>query len=386
MSRVAETAHRRAPATIDDLAGNYVPGHKVDVLLNGREAFPAMLRAIDSAERSCYLETYILRDDRTGRAFARALAARARAGVDTALVYDAVGSLGTLSPTYLGYLEDAGVRVAAYHSKPWRFWEWNKRNHRKILVVDGLVGFLGGLNIGDEYNSIEDGGGGWRDTHCRIQGPALGTLVDIFARDLHYLTGHSLARPEYIDRPRRGNARVEAIGNLRHGGRSKLKRAYIQAIGAARRHVLLTNAYFLPDRAIRRALAGAVARGVDVRVITAGISDVPLIQLASRSLYPGLIRSGVRLYERLERVLHAKTAVIDGRWCAIGSYNLNRRSMFHDLEVLAVMLDEVAGERLERAFQADLDESVEVDLKACRARPFAERFMGKVALRFGSFL
>jgi cardiolipin synthase A/B len=160
----------------------------------------------------------------------------------------------------------------------------------------------------------------------------------------------------------------------------------MDAIRAATRRIAITSAYFLPDRAIRRALAGAVARGVDVRVITAGISDVPPIQLASRALYPRLLRAGVRLYERIERVLHAKTAVIDGRWSAIGSYNLNRRSIFHDLEVLAVFLDDTVGTVLDEAFDRDLSSSVEVDRVSLRARPVTERAMGQLLLRFASFL
>lgn len=375
-------------ATIDDLAAAWLPGHRARVLVDGRETFPAMLRAIDAAERSCYLETYILREDRIGRTFARALAGRAREGVETALIYDAVGSFGLLSPGYLSYLADAGVSVAAYHAKPLRFWEWNQRDHRKILVVDGRVGFLGGINIGDEYAAPEEGGGGWRDTHLRLEGPAVRTLVELFARTFLYLTGRMLACPagDHAGEVAGGTARAQVLGTIRHGERSKLKRAYIDAIDAARRRVLITNAYFVPDRAIRRALGRAAARAVDVRVITAGISDVVPVQLASRALYPRLLRAGVRLHERIERVLHAKTAVVDGRFALIGSYNLNHRSVFHDLEVLAGLLDPETGAVLERAFDRDLDESVEVDLAAVRARPFAERALGSFFLQFASFM
>jgi cardiolipin synthase A/B len=208
--------------TIEELAAGYLSGHKVNVLVDGRQAFPAMLRAIDAAQHSCYMETYILRDDRTGRTFARALAAKAREGVETALIYDYVGSLGLISPTYLGFLADAGVHVASYHASPWRVWEWNKRDHRKMLVVDGRVGFLGGLNIGDEYAAPEEGGGGWRDTHVRIEGPVVRTLVDLFAHVFLYLTGTPLRRPAYTGPGPGGTARVSIIGTVRHGERSGL--------------------------------------------------------------------------------------------------------------------------------------------------------------------
>jgi cardiolipin synthase len=165
-----------------------VPGHSAQVLLDGREAYPAMLRAIDAAERTCWLETYILSDDRVGRTFARAIAARAREGVASAVIYDAFGSYG-LSDTYIGVLRDAGVAVAAYHGSHLRFWEWNRRDHRKTLVVDGRVGFLGGINIGDDYAPPEQGGGGWRDTHLRLEGPEVATLVALFCATWRYLEG-----------------------------------------------------------------------------------------------------------------------------------------------------------------------------------------------------
>jgi len=369
--------------------GDLVPGHTARILLDGREAYPEMLRAIDAAQRTCRLETYILADDRIGRVFARALAAKAREGVATALLVDAFGSMA-LPVSYVSYLRDAGVAVESYHASPLRFWEWNSRNHRKTLVIDGSIGFLGGLNIADEYAAPEEGGGGWRDTHLRLEGPAVATLTALFESVWRRVTGEAPPGADRITTPPgpRADGRVAAkvLSTKRHGERSQLKRAYVEAIRAARRRVAITNAYFVPDRQIRRALADAVARGVDVRVITAGLSDVPLVQLASRALYPGLLKAGVRLYERIERVLHAKTAVVDGRWAAVGSYNLNRRSLFHDLEVLAILLDEGVGATLERAFDKDLEESVEVDREAVRARPVGERALGAMLVRFASFL
>ena len=386
--------------------GELLPGHRARVLVDGRDAFPAMLRAIDAAQRSCWLETYILRDDRVGRTFARALAARAREGVATAVIYDAFGSLNTLSSAYLSFLRDAGVHVQSYHASYWRFWEWNQRDHRKILVVDGQVGFLGGLNIGDEYAAPEEGGGGWRDTHMQIEGPAVATLVELFASVWTRLTkepppGNDRERSEREEpgQPWRGPAGryvppapvpgatlAKVVGTRRHGDRGRIKRAYLDAINAARRRIAITNAYFVPHIQIRRALAAAVKRGVDVRVITAGLSDVVPVQLAGRALYPGLLRGGVRVYERIERVLHAKTAVVDGMWATVGSYNLNRRSVFHDLEVIAVLLDEELGARLDHSFDHDLEESVEVDMDAVRARPLGERLLGAFFLRFASML
>jgi cardiolipin synthase len=354
-------------------------GHRVRFLVDGGETFPAMLEAIRGAEHSVYLETYILQADHTGRKIGEALAARARAGLKVRLLYDAVGGLG-LPDGYLSELTAAGVEVHDFHPiAPWRLrFAWNQRDHRKILVVDDRIGFTGGLNIGDDYASVAEGGVGWRDSHCRIEGPAVHELVRLFRRGWCQAGGTDFELPPashvHFGPPHGAFCRV--IGNEGRRGRTPIRRAYLHAIKHAERTILVANAYFIPDRGIRRALANAVRRGCQVQVIVPGeANDLPSVRWASHHLYGRLLRAGVKIYEWAGHgmMMHAKTACIDGLWCAIGSSNLDKRSFNINLEVVATFIDRELGSRMVAQFARDLARTEAIELAAWKARPWWHR-------------
>lgn len=383
----------------------FVPAAGARWLVNGGEAYAAMLDAIDGARDHVALETYILRGDATGRRFQQALIRAAGRGVRVRLLYDWWGSLA-LSGHFVREMTEAGVAVGVYHPlvllRP--VWALNKRDHRKMLVVDDRLSFMGGLNIADEYAPADDGGGGWRDTHIRLDGPevarATTALFDYgWHRAAPYDRTHTRRamlrwglRRRLAPRPAEPARDVAAawpgvdlpvsiLGNeiLRH--RRRIRRAYLAAIRSARRYVLIENAYFIPSLGIRRALVRAAQRGVAVGVVVAERNDVPITAYASRWLYEELLAGGVRLFEWPTGMMHAKTAVIDDAWSIVGSYNLDHRSLLHQLESVAVVADADLARRLRDQTLADIAACREVSLQAHRRRPAWQK-----AAEYGAYL
>ncbi len=361
----------RRPQTVP-----FVPGNEVVILRDGGDFFRAMEDAIASAQRYVLMETYILRADTTGWRIARALAARAGAGVEVALSYDAFGSIG-LDPQLLTFLAVQGVHVACYSplSLSTSFVKWNQRNHRKTLVVDGRVALVGGLNIADDYAAVEDGGRGWRDTGCSVAGPAVAQLEAMFRTTWRQLKGNQLVSAPLSGAPREGGAPARFVGNFARRGRADIRRETIIALSRARRSVRLTYAYFAPDGRFLRTLVAASKRGVQVELIVAGNTDVVPVLLVARGLYGYLMKAGVKIYEWHERVLHAKTAVIDGEWVSIGSSNLNRRSFSLDLEANVTVVSPEVGARMDQMFDADRQRSRRIEPEVWRQRPVWARLL-----------
>jgi cardiolipin synthase len=268
------------------------------------------------------------------------------------------------------------VRVAAYHPlAPWhpRF-GINQRDHMKILVVDGEVGFTGGINIADEYAPLEEGGGGWFDMHARVLGPVVQDLDRLFARTWSRATGEAIAEHrEPPPKPPPPHMLAAVIDNFGIRNRSRKRIAYLHAIRASKSSISLMSAYFIPDLGLRRALRAAARRGVQVHVIVPAVSDVDVVLYASRHLYPRLLRGGVHIHEWPARMMHAKTGVIDAVWSTIGSYNIDHRSLFHNLEASVVVVDAPFGARMQELFEGELEKSREVTLAECLARPWPVR-------------
>jgi cardiolipin synthase len=355
-----------------------VGGNEAAPLRDGAEAYPAMLEAIDRAKEYVNLETYIFQSDETGWRFAEALAKAAERGVEVNLLYDAIGCLDT-DRRLFDFMEKSGVRLLVFRPPaPWRRrWGVNRRDHRKILVVDGRRGFAGGLNIGDDYAPKEWGGEGWRDTHMCVEGPAVRELQKLFVRNWQREGGPHLD-PQIHLRPAHrvvSHVPVRVLANNMRKDRRSIRRAYLHAIRRARRSVYIANAYFIPDRGIRRALRNAAKRGVDVRVMISGESDLKSVWYATRNIVGALLGSGIRIFEWRPEVLHSKTAVIDGSWATVGSYNLDMRSLVWNLEVSVSVYDRDFGITMNSMFLDDLMYCQEMHLEAHRKRPWWQKLL-----------
>jgi cardiolipin synthase len=394
MATVAHKIPRRYRASGEQ----FVEGSSVRYLRDGAQAYPAMLEAIRGARQQVLFEMYWFGADRSGQIFAAAMAERARAGVEVALMYDSVGSLET-SDSFFDELRAAGGRVHEFNPvAPWRrrfrLDRLQVRDHRKILVVDGIVGFTGGINIGDPWAPETEGGGAWRDDAICLEGPVVETMRILFERTWIGQGQPALRRPSTALELTGAPARIRVLGEsvspmrLRRGPRLRrhIRRAYLSRSDHSTRRVWLSNSYFVPDPVVLRALRRAAKRGVDVRIIVPGISDVPATKWAGRATYSRLLRSGVRIFEWGGNVLHSKTAVIDGHWTTIGSYNLDYRSLRYNLEVNVAVDDEGFARQVEESLAADQSASLEIDRATWAARPLGHRLLERLCYYFRTIL
>jgi cardiolipin synthase len=363
-----------------------VTGNKVLLLQDGPSTYRAMFAAIEGARDHVHMETYIIEDDEVGQRFADALIAKRAQGVPVALIHDSVGTLA-VPKAFFERLAAGGVDVLEFNPvNPMtakKGWELNSRDHRKLLVVDGRIAFVGGVNISSVYSAGSfrsssrrrpDGAPPWRDTHLRLEGPVVAEFQRLFLGTWEKQKGAPLApRVAYPPAIAAGGEVVRAIGSSPESAGATIYTTLLSAIGAAETGVLLTNAYFVPDPQLRTALLAAAARGVDVRLILPGRTDSWLVFHAGRAHYEELLAGGVRLYERRGAMLHAKTVVIDGVWSTVGSSNLDARSFLHNDEVTAVILGQGFGAQMQAMFEADIASSDEVTHDAWGRRGAGDR-------------
>ncbi|MDZ4774584.1 MAG: phospholipase D-like domain-containing protein [Planctomycetota bacterium] len=355
------------------------PNVRVTPLRNGSRAFPAMLEAIASARTSILVEMYIWADDVVGNKFREALIERAQAGCSIRVLFDAVGSF-TLPAQFMDSMRSAGIEAIEFHPvAPWRpRWGLNKRNHKKILVVDDRIAFTGGINYSDENLPTTEGGAGWFDWHVGVEGPVVRDLALTFQYTWLKSGGSPFAiPPSALPKADACALGVQVISNVKLQDRWRMHRAYLWAIRNAEKRIDIMNAYFIPERNLRTAFGNAVKRGVSVRVIVPSVSDVPAVAHASRHLHKRLLTLGVLVFEwPRERMMHAKLGVIDGVWSTIGSYNLDHRSLVHNLEVGLVVVDPAVGAQLAEQFDVDLRTCTEVTVAALDARSWWQKSLG----------
>jgi len=346
-------------------AGNAAAG--VELFTEGDALYAAMLDSIRGASRAVRMESYLFAGDEIGWQFAYALAERARAGVQVRLHLDAAGALGDSSPSLARILREQGVQVKWFHRWSWRRpLRYNRRNHRKLLVVDDAVAYIGGFNIHRESSRRVYGDARWRDTHARV----LGRLVRDAARLFDaFWRGHR----RWMPAQRSGGASL--VSNHTRGCRHRVRCLYSEAFAGARERIYLTTPYFVPDLLMQQRLMRAARRGVDVRLLVPARSDVPLTRWAAQAFYAALIAAGVRVYEYLPRMLHAKTVAIDGRWAALGTANFDYRSFFLNYELVLAVPDARVCGLLERQFLHDLTESLPVSAEGWARRRWPQRLL-----------
>jgi cardiolipin synthase len=365
--------------------GDLLLGNRIDLLRDGAAAYPRMLEAIAGARRFILLETYLFSDDFVGRRFARALASKAREGMDVRILYDSLGSKAT-PRDFFGWMRSHGVRAQAFHPiRPFLHGiRYRSRNHRKVLMVDGQIAFVGGLNLSREYAALEDGGEVWRDTEIEIRGPAAAELARLSLDDWPKDWSRRPAPGIRIDPPpAQGNGSpVLILGSSRLRDRFRISRNLRFAFRQARQRIWIANPYFLPSRSLRGELHRAKQRGVDVRLLVPRVSDVPPALYASQRLFERYLRWGIRIFEWPGPMMHAKTAVIDTQWSTVGSYNLDPISLLLNDELTAVILNRHFGARLEAMFREDFGVSRELTLDAWNKRGWLRRLTEKACYLF----
>jgi cardiolipin synthase len=351
-------------------------GNRVKVLRNGHEIFPAMLEAIRSAERTVNFATYVYWTGSIAPEFAEALAERAEAGVEVNVLLDAVGA-AKMDRSLIELLERSGATVAWFRPPRWyTLHKLNNRTHRKILVVDGRVGFTGGVGIAEEWTGNGEDPEHWRDTHVRVEGPAVRDLLGGFLDNWAEATQCILAGPEHLPDLRRleDGIQVQVTRSTAEKGSTDAEHLFYAAITCARKRIWLTTAYFAPRRAFVDALCDAVRRGVDVCVLTNGPHiDKQVVREAGHLAYQRMLGCGVRIFEYQRTMLHAKVLIVDDRWASIGSVNFDNRSFSLNDELNLSLRDQAVVATLEEHFLADLDDAAELDLAAWRARPMVMR-------------
>jgi len=335
-----------------------IEGNRAQLLLNGEEIFPAMLAAIREARSTITFANFIYEDGAIAGEMAAALAERCRAGVAVNVLLDAVGS-SQMPRQYWTRLEDAGCQIAWFHSlNPFAIKRINHRNHRRILVIDGRVGFTGGTGVGEQWTGDGRQPEHWRQTDVRVEGPIVRSLQAAFAENWRDSTGILLGGDRYFPAPeRRGDLAVQSVKSSPSSGAAEAYLLFLLTIDGARKSIHITNPYFVPDDAMADALVRAARRGVSVSIITAGVAQGVLDRLvrqASRAHYPRASKAGVKIYEYGPALLHAKTMVVDGQWVSIGSANLDNRSFALNNELNLVFMDRGIADRLIRVFEEDL--------------------------------
>jgi cardiolipin synthase A/B len=366
--------------------GPLMAGNAVTLLQDGPATYRAMLDAIESARDHVNMETYILDDDEVGQQFAKALIAKQKSGVQVNLIRDAVGTL-TTPPEFFAALVASGVAVLEFNPvNPLlarKAWELNQRDHRKLLIVDGRVVFLGGINISSVYSSSafklrsrspKASGPAWRDTDLRISGPAVAEFQKLFISTWQAQMGPAMVEKDYFPAlQHEGPQVVRAVGSAPDEPARWVYTELLSAIANAQGSVRITNAYFAPDPQLLSVLENAAKRGVAVDLILPSQTDSWLIFHAGRGYYERLLSAGVKIHERLDVILHSKTALIDGVWATVGSTNLDWRSFLHNQEVNAVVIGADFGGQLQKMFDADLAASKTITLPDWQQRPLTVR-------------
>jgi cardiolipin synthase A/B len=353
-------------------------GNRLEILENGDAIFPAMLAAISSARRTVNFEAYIFWTDEVGTRFRDALAERAAHGVAVRVLLDAVGSSRPrLKTSDVDALRRAGCQVEFFHSKmPWMLWVVNHRNHRRVLVVDGMVGFTGGVGFAGEWRGDADSREHWRDTQVRVEGPAVRGLQRAFQENWSEVTGEPLVGDEFFPALAQvGSSSIAVVPSSPLAAMSGVGRVYAISLAAAAKEIWIANSYFVPDETTVGLLLAAVKRGVDVRVIVPSDehNDVPVTKAAGRSSFGPLLEGGVKIFEYQPTMFHLKTMVVDGIFSTVGSANFDDRSFHLNEEINLFVYDAAFAGLMKERYQRDQMRCRSYTTAMWKARPLTKR-------------
>ena len=377
---------RRAIGTL--LGPPLIGGNQVQELINGDQIFPAMLTSIRSAQESITFETYIYWSGDIGRSFADALSERAKAGVKVHVLLDWVGS-AKIDDSFLDEMRNAGVEIEKFHKPVWyNLHRLNNRTHRKLLVVDGKTGFTGGVGIAPKWTGNGQDADHWRDSHFRIEGPAVAQMQAVFMENWLKVTGQVMHGENYFPALQaRGNSDAQVFSSSPSGGSESMQLMYQLSITAAEDAIDLSSAYFVPDDLTTQALVDALERGVKIRIITPGeIIDTETVRAASRGTWGPLLKAGAEIYEYVPSMYHCKVMIVDNLLVSVGSTNFDNRSFRLNDEANLNIYDTAFAERQTRIFEDDLKNSRQVTYDQWAARPLKEKMMERLALLLESQL
>jgi cardiolipin synthase len=358
-----------------------VQGNRITSLFNGDQIFPAMLAAIRAAKSTITFETYIYWSGSIGREFADALADRARAGVRVHVLLDWIGS-NKLDPDALAELQGAGVEVERYRPLRWySLSKMNSRTHRKILVIDGRLGFIGGVGIADQWSGHAQSPDHWRDSHFQVEGPVVAHLQAAFADNWMKTRAGVFNHPDYFpELVPVGSCRAQVFKSSPREGGDSARLMFLLSIAAAEQRILIANSYFVPDSRTIEALVAASKRGVQVEVIVPGrYIDTHTTRRASRSLWGPLLKAGVAIYEYQPTMYHCKIMVVDDCWVSVGSTNFDNRSFRLNDEANLNAYNPALAEEQARAFEADKQVSRLITLEQWEGRPWREKAIERLA-------
>lgn len=354
-----------------------LPGNQAKELINGDEIFPPMLAAIRSAEKTITFETFIYWSGKIGREFAEALAERARSGVRVHVLVDWAGSV-KMEQALLELMKDAGVEILKYHPLHWyHLSRMNNRTHRKLLVVDGKVGFTGGVGIADNWLGDAQDPDHWRDTHFRVEGPVVAQMQAAFMDNWIKTSGEVLHGEDYFPplEPVGGHY-AQVFKSSSAEGSESVRLMYLLSIASARKSVYIANAYFIPDDLSIETLVRALQRGVKVKILLPGkYTDTDSARRASRARWGDLLRAGAEIYEYQPTMYHCKVMVVDDVWVSVGSTNFDSRSFRLNDEANLNIYDHAFAQRQIDIFEDDLKKARQVTYAAWRNRPFGEKLL-----------
>jgi cardiolipin synthase len=356
-----------------------ISGNRFEMLLNGDRIFPSMLEGIRSARKTITFETFIYWSGEIGEQFAHALADKAREGIAVHVLLDWVGS-SKMDKRYLDLLRQAGAEVIQYHKPHWTgLGRMNDRTHRKLLVIDGHIGFTGGVGIAPEWTGHAEDEKHWRDTHFRVEGPVVGQMQAVFMDNWIKASGNVLHGPDYFPEvASEGDGLAHMFSSSPSGGSDDMQLMYLMAITAATNSIHLASAYFVPDKLTINAIVEAAKRGVKVQIVTPGKRiDTHTVREASRACWGDLLRAGVEIYEYQPTMFHCKLLVVDEYLVSVGSTNFDSRSFKLNDEANLNIYDRDFAKQQTATFAKDIQKSERITLEKWLHRPFKEKLIEK---------